>query len=155
MQFDVFLFGFLPCHSAFISICTHPLWKLLFAISNLFTYFLNSRILSLKTLHTASKQCCGIKHISLSITNYISPKAVLIHTPCQSCLKIFIKWELLEYKAPVAACPPGPCLLLRGQFLHWRHALEDPSEVTVWSQFSAKQVHSGLEIFCCLTLSCP
>lgn len=37
---------------------------------------------------------------------------MLIHTPCQWCLKkIFIKGELLGYKAPVAACPPGPCLL--------------------------------------------
>lgn len=81
-----FSFVVLPRHSAFISTCVHPLPKLLFAISNLFTCFLISNIL-VRILGLAFKQCCVMKCIGLSLRNQSNPKAMLIYTCCQCCVR--------------------------------------------------------------------
>lgn len=132
----------------------------LFAISNVFTCFLISKILGLQTLHIAFKQHCSMKCISLSLINYSNPKAMLIYTCCQWCLRTLAlnancRGTKLQWQ-PVLL---GYAFYTDSQILHWIRALEDPSEATamwsVWSNINTYCLQKLLLSYLCLSLVPP
>lgn len=111
-------------------------------------------------LHLALKQCCEMECISLSLINDSDPKAMLIYSCCQPCLRtISLNGSCCGTKLQCQPVLLGYTSYADNQFQHCIYALKDASEATVmwpiWSNVNPYRLRNLLLSHLCLALVFP